>query len=103
MGSAAEPALAAQVEDLGLAAEDGRDDRGVGSEPPGLSGGDPLSGVQVGGFEAADQGVEGHGDHDGGVEAAGLGELLGGVARDVFAERQPEAFGAWLAFLERAA
>ena len=33
-----------------------------------------FAGVEVGCLEPAHQGVEGHGDHDGGVESAGLGE-----------------------------
>ena len=73
LGFAAEPVLAAEVEDLGLAAEDGGDDPGVGGQAPGLSGGEGFAGVEVGCFEAAHERVEGYQDHDGGVEAAGRG------------------------------
>ena len=51
--------LAAEVEDLGLAAEDGGDDPGLAGQPAGLAGGDGLAGVELGGLEAADQGVRG--------------------------------------------
>ena len=51
-------------------------------------------GVQQGrGLAVAEQVVQGHGDHHGGVDAAGLGEPVGGVAGDVLAERVPEPLG----------
>ena len=37
--------------------------------------------------------LQGHGDDHGGVDAAGLGESVDGVAGDVLAERVPEPFG----------
>ena len=64
------------------------------------AGADGFAGVEVGGFEAAHQGVELHEDHDGGVEAAGLGELLGRVALDQLDEGLPEPFGGGAAFAE---
>ena len=42
--------------------------------------------------EAAEEGVEGHGDDDGGVDPAGLREVLGGVAVDQLGERPAQAF-----------
>ena len=69
-----------------LGAQHGRDDAALGGEAAGLAGGDRLAGVELGGLDAAEEGLELHGDHDGGVDAAGDGELVGGVALDVLAE-----------------
>ena len=41
----------------------------------------------------AEEVLQGHGDHHGGVDAAGLGEPVDGVAGDVLAERVPEPLG----------
>ena len=57
--------------------------------PAGLAGADLLAGVELGCLQSTEQGLEGHGDHDGGVHAAGLRERLGGVGLDVLLERQP--------------
>ena len=88
-----EPGLAAEVEDLGSGAEDGGDDAGFAGEAAGLAGGDVAAGVQAGGAEAAEELVEGHGDHDGGVHAAGLGDLVGGVAFDELAQAAAHQVG----------
>ena len=53
----------------------------------GFTGGDESAGVDAGGLQATHQGLQGHGDHDGGGEAAGLGEPVGGVGLEVLAER----------------
>ena len=72
--------------------------RTAGMARPGRPGGsgarrDGFAGVEVGGLEAAHQGVEVHQDDDGGVEAAGLGEALGRVALDQLGEGLPEPLG----------
>ena len=55
---------------------------------------DRFAGVQQGrGVAVPEQVLQGHGDHHGGVDAAGLGEPVDGVAGDVLAERVPEPFG----------
>ena len=41
-------------------------------------------------LQPAHQGVHGHGDHDRGRDAAGLGEPVGGVGLDVLRERLPQ-------------
>ena len=53
--------------------------------------GSPVSSRRRG-VAVAEQVVQGHGDHHGGVDAAGLGEPVGGVAGDVLAERVPQPF-----------
>ena len=57
---------------------------------------------RAGRFQPTHEGVEVHEDHDGGVEAAGLGEVLGRVALDQFDEGLPEPFGGGPAFAEGA-
>ena len=89
-----EPLAAAEVEDLGLPAEHHRDDPGLAGQLAGLVGGDRVPGVQQRrGLAVAEQVLQGHGDHHGGVDAAGLGEPVDRVAGDVLAERVPEPFG----------
>ena len=60
-----------------------------------------FAGVEVRGLQSAEEGVEGHQDHDGGVEAAGLRERLGGVAVDELGERLAEPLGGRLPLAER--
>ena len=82
-------AFAADVEDLALPAEDDRDDAGGAGEAAGLGGGDAAAGVEGAdacGVEVGQELFEGHGDHDGGRAAAGLGELVGGVGLDQLGE-----------------
>ena len=77
LGFGVEAASAAEVEDLGAGAEDGGDDPGGAREAAGLGGGDLPAGVQVthpGRMQVGEQLVVGHGDHDGGATAAGLGQ-----------------------------
>jgi hypothetical protein len=73
-----ESPIAAEVEDLGLPAEGGGDDPGLAGEPAGEAGADLLAGVELGGIQPTHQGLQGHGHHDGGVQAAGLGSFLVG-------------------------
>ena len=75
-------------------AEHGGDDPGLTRQPSGLGSGDPFAGVEdrcrMG---VAEQLGQGHGDHDGGGQAPGLGRhcLFGcGAAFDPFGERQTE-------------
>ena len=84
-----------------VAAEDGGDDPGFAGQPAGLAGGDGFAGVESGGLESAHQGLEGHENHDGGVEAAGFGEPLGGVALDHLDEGVAEPLGGGPSFPER--
>ncbi len=51
--------------------------------------GDLLAGVELGCLQSAEQGFEGHRDHDGGVHSAGLRQCLCRVGLDVLLERQP--------------
>jgi hypothetical protein len=100
LGFVGEAVGAAEVEDLGLAAEDGGDDPGFAGQAAGGAGADRLAGVEVGGFQLTHEGLQGHEDHDGGVEAAGLGELLGGVALDQLDEGLAEALGGGFALTQ---
>ena len=100
LGFVVEATCSAEVEDLGLAAEDGGDDPGFAGQPAGGAGGDGFAGVEVGGFEAAHQGLDRDQDHGGGVEAAGFGEALGRVALDEFDEGVAEPLGGGAAFAE---
>jgi hypothetical protein len=59
-----EAAFPADVEGLGVAAEDDRDDPGLAGEPAGLGGGDGGAGIQGRDAEAADELVVADGDHD---------------------------------------
>ena len=55
---------------------------------------DRVPGVQHGRCLAVpEQVLQGHRDHHGGVDAAGLGEPVDRVAGDVLAERVPEPLG----------
>ena len=94
LGSGVEPAGAAEVEDLGLAAEDGGDDPGLAGEPSGWPGADAVAGVEDRGLQSARSACRGHGDHDGGVDAAGLREPVGGVALDELGRTPARAVGA---------
>jgi hypothetical protein len=51
--------------------------------------GSPVS-SSAGVWLVPEQVLQGHGDDHGGVDAAGLGEPVDGVAGDVLAERVPE-------------
>ena len=84
------------VEDRLSGAEDRGDQAGLARHPAGLPGRDVFAGVELGGLEPAEQALEGHGDHHGGGDAAGVGELVGGVAGQVLTERLPEPLGAGL-------
>jgi hypothetical protein len=55
-----------EVEDLGLAAEDGGDDRGGAGQPAYLTCRQSLCGSEVGGAEVLAQLLQGHGDDQGG-------------------------------------
>jgi hypothetical protein len=48
LGFVVESSLAAEVEDPGVAAEDGGDDPGLARDASGLAGADGFSGVEVG-------------------------------------------------------
>src|ERR1700709_1862583 len=68
LGGAEEPPGAAEVEDLGVAAEDGGDDLGGAGQPAGVGGGDGLV-AEVGDQRGADLFAESRvvdGDDDGG-------------------------------------
>ena len=54
--------------------------------------GSPVS-SRAGGVAVAEEVLQGHGDDHGGVDAAGLGEPVDGVAGDVLAEGVPEPCG----------
>src|SRR4051795_3329991 len=81
--------LAAEVEDLGLAAQHGGDDPGLTGEPAGQGRGDLLAGVEPCGLQSADGGAVVQEPHAGGVEPAGVRELVGGVAVHVLGKRLP--------------
>ena len=78
------------AEDLGTRPEDGWDDTALGGEPARVAGRDQASGVQRRRRETAFETLQRHGHHDRGVDAAGGGELVGGEAFDVLAERLTE-------------
>ena len=79
-------------EDRAVAAEDGGEEAGFAGQAAGGGRGEGLPGVEVGGLEPTDEGVVGEGDHEGGVDAAGVGEPVDGVAGDELGERLPEPF-----------
>ena len=92
LGLGVQSASAAEVEGLGPAAQDGGDDPGGAGEAAGLGGGEVAAGVQgadPGGLEVGEELFEGHGDHDGGAAATGLGQGLAGDGLDELAERLP--------------
>ena len=94
LGLGVQASSAAEVEGLGLAAEDGGDDPGGTGEAAGLGGGEVAAGVQgadPGRIEVGQELFEGHGDHDGGAAAAGLRQGLAGDGLDELAERLPVA------------
>ena len=91
---------AAEVEDLGLAAEDGGDDPGFAGQPAGGAGGDGFAGVEVGCFESAHQGLDGIRTTAVALRPPALGRLLGGVALDEFDEGLAEPLGGGAAFAE---
>ena len=70
MGLGEEALGAAEVEDLGGAGQDRRQDPGAAGEPPGLGGGDPLAGVDAGRAEPGAELVVVEGDHHGGGDLA---------------------------------
>ena len=82
-------------------AEDGGDEAGGAGEPAGFAGGDGLAGAELRGPEARLQGLQGHGDHHGGGQAAVVGQRSGVEAFEEGAERvaalpvggQPDAGG----------
>jgi hypothetical protein len=73
-----EAAGVAQVQGLGLAAQDEGDEVGVAGQSHRLGRGDQVAGVQGGGADPVLEPVEVDGDHDGGGRAAVLGQHLGG-------------------------
>jgi hypothetical protein len=91
LDSGVEAAGAAQVEDLGLAVEDGGDDLGGAGQAAGLAGGDLGVGAQGGGAQAVAQRGQVDGDQDGGGIAAVSGQLGGVEVFEQGAERLPEA------------
>ena len=90
LGPGVEAAGAAEVEDLGPPAEHGRDDPGLARQPAGLTGADPGAGVQRRGRQPTVERPERHGDDHGRGDAAGGGQVVGGVALDPLDERPPE-------------
>nr|WP_252275230.1 hypothetical protein [Nocardioides sp. LMS-CY] len=89
----------AQIERDRGAAEDGGDDSCFAGEPAGHAGADAVAGVEDAGFlQPAGEGVFVDDHHDGGVDAAGGGESVGGVALDQFAQRPAECLGSGSAF-----
>src|SRR4051794_28553384 len=93
--------VATLVERLGVPTEDGRDDPGLARESAGGAGGDGFARVEVRGFEPTHQCFQGGQHQDGGVQAAGLGELVGRVALDVLGERLAQPLGSGSLFTER--
>src|SRR5690606_2902569 len=57
LGLGVEAPFPAEVEDFGVAAEDGGDDPGLAGQSAGQAGGDAGAGVELGGLEPADQGL----------------------------------------------
>ena len=84
------PTGAAEIEDLGVPAENDRDQVRAAGESSCLSGGDPVTGPEVGRAEAAAEFLERDGDHHRGRRATVLGEQLAGESLEQGAEGLPE-------------
>ncbi len=78
LGFGVEAVESSDVEGAGVAVEDHRDDPGLAREPAGGARTEVAAGVDGRGLQPTEDGVEFHGDHDGGVDAAGVGSLSAG-------------------------
>ena len=90
LGFGVEAARAAEVEDLGRAAEDGGDDPGPAGQPARLAGGDAAAGVQRRRRQAAQEGLEGMVTTTVAQTPPALPDRVGGPGLDVLAERLPQ-------------